>query len=122
MNLRRTIVAILLSLIMAFLPTVATAVARACVEHDMLSSLGTPSDSSAATAIKRCPCDKAMPGCGGLTQCQAGPGCASHCQGFAGVLSGSERPAGLVRTRFGFTGHVRLASLSLAPPAPPPRA
>lgn len=121
MLLRRAIIAILLSLTMAFLPAVATALARPCVANDMSSSAGNPGGPGVGKAPTACPCEKAMPGCAGMGQCQAGPGCGSQCLGSTGIMSGSEPLTGLAHTRLGFGVDVRHASLSMEPPAPPPR-
>ena len=122
MKLRRTIVPILLSLTMAFLPTVASAMARPCVGSGMVSSVDMTGVSMAGKVPTPCPCEKAMPGCGGLAQCQIGPGCASQCLDSAGILSESEPVTGLIHVRFKLGEGTHLACLSLAPPAPPPRA
>ena len=121
MNSRRTIVAILLSLTLAFAPTVASAMARPCVGTGMVSSVDMTGVPMAGKVPTPCPCEKALPGCGGLTQCQVGPGCGSQCADLAGVLAGAAPLASLIHTRFGFGVDERVASLSMAPPAPPPR-
>ena len=121
MNLRRTIVAILLSLTLAFAPTVASAMARPCVGTGMVSSVDMTGVSMSGKVPTPCPCEKAMPSCGGLTQCQVGPGCGTQCLELTAIMSGSEPLTGLALTRFGFGVNERVASLSMAPPAPPPR-
>jgi hypothetical protein len=108
----RTILAVLVSLTLAFAPVANVAVANSC-------SMTTAMSNSGAADF---PCHDCMPGCGSMAQCQTSAGCVSHCYTGSGLvpsLTGLTTPAldGLK------TADIQLlSSLSIRPPAPPPRA
>lgn len=122
MRLRRTIVALLLSLTLVFQPMVATAMVQPCVDIDTSSTEGTSGSSGVARVPTKCPCEGTMPGCASMAQCQVGPECATQCLQCVGVLPTSTLSFRLFHLRLVPGRNERRASLALAPPAPPPRA
>ena len=122
MFLRRTMIAVLLSLTFAFLQTAASAIAHPCIAMGMSSDDGLADGSGVARIPMKCPCEGTMPGCAGMARCQVGPECATQCLGCVGVLATTIPSFRLLHLQFVLGGNERFASLSLAPPAPPPRA
>ena len=112
MILHRTILAILLSLTMAFAPVVSLAMAKSCA-MTMQMTAGNPAD---------CPCHNSMPNCGAMPQCQTASGCASQCFASCGVLLSVTGQLALDHDVVVAAVTLLPASQSITPPAPPPRA
>lgn len=109
----RTVLAVLIALTMAFAPVASMAMAKSCAMTTAMTA-----DNAAD-----CPCHDSMPDCGTMPQCQTAGGCASHCFTFScGVLPGlaGQLPPDLDASKTAANQH--LSSLSIEPPAPPPRA
>ena len=149
MLLRRTIIACLLSLTMAFVPAVSMAMGHSCaattkttsqLSGDQVSTAQAPiveaavveaSDVQPAQTLgtqasmsmpASCPCNGSMPNCASMVQCQTASGCASHCLGSVGVATAADYQASLGHDHFATGSNQAVASLTITPPAPPPRA
>ena len=72
--------------------------------------------------MAECPCQDSMPNCGTMPQCQTSAGCASQCMASCGIVSSAFMPLApdhdVLTLAVLALGH----SLSIQPPAPPPRA
>lgn len=112
MSLHRTILAVLLSLTMAFLPVASIATAKPC----------TMAMAMTAQAATDCPCHNSMPNCDVMPQCMTGAGCASQCSGASGVLPSLVAKFQQDRDAAPISVFAQRASLSIEPPSPPPRA
>ena len=136
MLLRRTILALLLSLTMAFVPAVSMAMGHACAAPAMktgqMSGDQTSTAQGAAVQVADaqssmsiptpCPCNDSMPNCASMVQCQTASGCASHCLGSLGVALATDFQASPGHDHFAIGSNQAVASLAITPPAPPPRA
>ena len=149
MFLRRTILACLLSLTMAFVPAVSMAMGHSCaataktmaqMPGEQVSTAQAPiveaavvqaSDVQPAQTLDNqasmsmpasCPCNGSMPNCASMMQCQTASGCASHCLGSLGVVIAADFQAKLGHDHFATGSNQAVASLTITPPAPPPRA
>ncbi len=112
MTWSRTIVAFVISLAMAFAPVASMAMAKAC----------TMTMSMTAENAGDCPCHKTMPDCGSMPQCRTAAGCASQCAPpTTGVLPKIAGKEILGQGLLNVAVNPHLASLSIRPPAPPPR-
>jgi hypothetical protein len=108
----RTVLAFLVTLTLAFAPVASVAMPKAC---SMTTAM---SDDGAA----ECACHKAMPDCGSMPQCQTSAGCASQCYAGSGLLPSPMGPTTPVLDDVKMAESLHLSSLSIRPPAPPPRA
>ena len=135
MLLRRTILACLLSLTMAFVPAVSMAMGHSCaatgqMSGDQIANAQAPDVQSFQTHDAQAsmsmpangPCDQSMPNCGTMVQCQTASGCASHCLGSLAVVAMADYQANLAHDHFAIGSNQAVASLAITPPAPPPRA
>ena len=113
MALHRTILASLLSLALAFAPIVSVAMAKPCGNAAQMID--------GATGGTDCPCDKSMPHCGTMPQCQTVSGCASQCFTSCGIVSSVARQFTPDHGAMKIIEGIRLSSHSIKPPAPPPR-
>lgn len=112
MALHRTILAVVLSLTMAFAPVASVAMAKACATTTEMTA-DNPAD---------CPCHDSMPNCGAMPQCRTAAGCASQCFAAYGVLPSAAAQPALDHDNVKMAANAHVSSLSIAPPAPPPRA
>lgn len=112
MVLPRTIFAIVLSLTMAFAPVASLAMAKSCTMITQMT-LGNLAD---------CPCHNSMPDCGSMPQCRTAAGCASQCFAAYGVLPSVAAQPALDHDNVKMAANAHVSSLSIEPPAPPPRA
>ena len=112
MALHRNIFGFLLSLALAFAPVVSVAMAEPC---------GTVSQGMTGGGMGDCPCYKFMPNCGTMPQCQTSAGCASQCFASCGIVSAVARQFTPDHSALKMIERIRLSSLSIKPPAPPPR-
>lgn len=112
MSWSRTILAFLLSFTLVFAPLVSVAMAKSCTMTSQMTDDGTAD----------CPCHDSMSDCGSMPQCRTAAGCASQCFASCGVVPavvGQFAPDhGVVK----MSDNQQLSSLSIKPPAPPPRA
>ena len=108
----RPLLAILIALTLAFSPVASVAMAKSCVMTAEMSA-----DNSAD-----CSCHDAMPNCETMPQCTTGSGCASHCVHSCGVLPTVTAQSLLDHDTMKMATNARVSSLSIEPPAPPPRA
>ncbi len=109
----RTVLAVLVALTMAFAPVASKTMAKSCAMTTAMTA-----DNAAD-----CPCHDSMPDCGTMPQCQTAGGCASQCfTSSCGVMpsvTGQLVPDhDLLKT----AANQQQSSLSIEPPAPPPRA
>lgn len=112
MFLHRTILAILLSLTMAFAPIANAAMARSCA---MTSEVGVSNPT-------KCPCRGTMPDCASMPQCATATSCFSQCFTQSGLVPDVNAATLLGHNVLPTGGRTVLASLAIQPPAPPPRA
>lgn len=112
MFLRRTILAVLLSLTMAFAPIANAAMARSCA---MTSEAG-------VSNLAQCPCHGTMPDCASMPQCATTTGCSSQCFTQSGLVPDIAGVSLLGHNIVPMGSRPVLASLVIQPPAPPPRA
>ena len=139
MALRRTILALLLSLTMAFMPAVSMAMGYSCAVPAQATSQMTGDQVANAQAVAaqaspimdeqapmsmpaNCPCNQPMANCNSMPQCQTASGCACQCLGSLGVITAAEYQACTALNSFAIGPSQAVASLAIAPPAPPPRA
>ena len=131
MLLRRTILALLLSLTMAFAPAVSMAMGHSCAGKAQTTGQMADDHASAAQVLDAanmgdmqiaCSCDMSMPNCETMPQCQTVSGCASQCLGSIGVVTAADYKASLAHDLFAIGPNQTVASLAIAPPVPPPRA
>lgn len=135
MFLRRTTLALLLSLTMALAPAVSMAMGRSCaatahatgqVSGDQSATGRTADVRSFQTLDAKAPvgisadCPQgSMPNCASMPQCQTASGCSGQCLGSLGVVTADHR-ATLAQDHFAIGANQALASLAITPPAPPP--
>ena len=149
MLLRRTMLACLLSLTMAFVPAVSMAMGHSCaataktmapmpgeqvstaqapiveaavVKASVVQATQTLDTQASMSMPASCPCNGSMPNCASMVQCQTASGCASHCLGSLGVALATDFQASLGHDHFAIGTNQAVASLAITPPAPPPRA
>ena len=108
----RPLLAILVAMTLAFSPVASVAMAKSCVMTTEMT----------ADNLADCPCHDAMPDCGAMPQCRTAAGCASQCFAACGVLPTVTAQTVLDHDTMKMTANVRVSSLSIEPPAPPPRA
>lgn len=108
----KPLLAILVALTLAFSPVASVAMAKSCVMTTEMTA-----DNSAD-----CPCHDAMPNCGAMPQCRTAAGCASQCFAACGVLPTVTAQSLLDHDTMKMAANARVSSLSIEPPAPPPRA
>lgn len=135
MFMRRTILTLFLSLTMALAPAVSMAMGRSCaatthdtsqVSGDQSPTAQTPDvrsfqtlDAKASVGISAdCP-QGSMPNCASMPQCQTASGCSSQCLGSFGIVTANHH-AKLAHDHFAIGSSQAVASLAIAPPAPPP--
>ena len=106
------LLAILVALTLALSPVASVAMAKSCVMTTEMTA-----DNSAD-----CPCHDAMPDCGAMPQCRTVAGCASQCFAAFGVLPSVTAQPPLDHDDVKMAANVHVSSLSIKPPAPPPRA
>ena len=111
MALHRTILALLLSLTMAFAPIASLAMARSCAMTTEMT----------ATNSGDCPCHNSMPDCGTMPQCQTASVCASQCFASCGILPSAARQSLSDRDELSMRVSTNRSSLEIQPPSPPPR-
>lgn len=112
MNRYRKFLAFLLTLLLAFGPAVGAVMAKPCPPStQQLSDDG----------MTDCPCSKSMPDCGATLPCPSVAGCSSQCLSSSGILALAVEQN--MQESSGYNGHAarQLSSLSIKPPAPPPR-
>ena len=128
---RRTILAFLLALTLAFQPTVNMAMASSCGTLNQMAggqaltakaSQVQASTVTLADVSNNCPCEKSMPDCASMPQCGTAAGCSSQCLGSPGVVAAAVHQAKSVHDRYTMGGNQLIVSLAIAPPSPPPRA
>ena len=149
MLLRRTMLACLLSLTMAFVPAVSMAMGHSCaataktmapmpgeqvstaqasiveaavVQASVVQPAQTLDTQASMSMPASCPCNGSMPNCASMMQCQTASGCASHCLGSLGVTLAADFQASLGHDHFAIGASQAVASLAITPPVPPPRA
>ncbi|MGQ0673152.1 MAG: hypothetical protein ACT4N2_09780 [Hyphomicrobium sp.] len=109
----RTVMAVLVALTLAFMPVASMAMAKSCAMTTAMTA-----DNAAD-----CPCHDSMLDCGTMPQCQTAGGCASQCFTFScGVLPGLTGQLAPDRDASKTAASQQPPSLSIKPPAPPPRA
>lgn len=114
MSSLRAIFALFVSLTLALVPVASVAMAKSCAMTSHTEMTGDePAD---------CPCDMDMAQCRTMPQCRTASGCASQCFASCGVVP--DVTGGMMPAHDGLKmgGATRLSSLSIEPPAPPPRA
>ena len=107
----RTLIVMLLSLASAFAPMASIAMAKPCTMTAEMKA-ASPSD---------CPCHNAMKDCGSLPQCRTAAGCASQCFTAGAYLLPITHQSTSGRDLVPSAHSATLSSLSIKPPAPPPR-
>lgn len=107
----RTLIIMVLALASALAPVASVAMARPCT-----MTAGMRAGNPAA-----CPCHNAMKDCGSLPQCRTATGCASQCFTVGAYLPPNSKLPILGHNRVPIADNDRLASLTIKPPAPPPR-
>lgn len=108
----RPLLAFLIALTLAFSPVASLAMAKSCVMTTEMTA-GNPAD---------CPCHDSMPNCGAMPQCRTATGCASQCFAACGVLPSVAAQPVLDHDTVKMAANAHVSSLSIEPPAPPPRA
>lgn len=108
----RTLLAILLSLMTAIAPGVAAASAKFCA---------TPSEVTVCVTSDGA-CSSAMGNCGTMAQCRTTVGCSGHCFPTCGIAPDVIGSAATDHRDVMVAAMPHLSSLSIKPPAPPPRA
>jgi hypothetical protein len=107
----RTLIILVLALASAFAPVAGMAMAKPCTMATEMRA-GSPTD---------CPCHSAMKDCASLPQCRTSAGCASQCFTTGAWLPTDGAFTGPAVSRERIIYEARFASLTLQPPAPPPR-
>lgn len=111
MRMIRTLIVLLLALASALAPVAGVAMAKPCTMTAGMRA-GNPAD---------CPCHSAMKDCASLPQCRTAAGCASQCFTAGAYLPPTSAQPALGSLRVPIAGNDHLASLTIKPPAPPPR-
>lgn len=106
-----TLIIVVLALASAFAPVAGMAMAKPCTMATEMRA-GSPTD---------CPCHSAMKDCASLPQCRTSAGCASQCFTTGAWLPTDGAFTGPAVSRERIIYEARFASLTLQPPAPPPR-
>lgn len=110
------LLALLIALTLAFSPVASVAMAKSCVMTTEMTTEMTADNSA------DCPCHDAMLDCGARPQCRTAAGCASQCFAACGVLPTVTAQSVLDHDTMKMAANARVSSLSIEPPAPPPRA
>lgn len=120
----RPLLAVLIALTLGFSPVAGFAMTKSCQGMQQTIGVDGRADSGMTNdgGMADCPCHNAMPHCGTMPQCQTSTGCASQCMASAGIVSGAFAPAKLDHDALTFAAVALGHSLTIQPPAPPPRA
>lgn len=108
----KPVLAVLIALIVALSPVASVAMAKSCAMTTEMTA-DNPAD---------CPCHDSMPDCGAMPQCRTAAGCASQCFAACGVLPYVTAQPALDHDKLKMAANAHVSSLSIEPPAPPPRA
>ena len=124
MNRVRTLLAVFVVLTLALAPVAGFAMTNACqgMQQTMTDDITDSASMADHGSMANCPCHNAMPDCGAMTACQTSSGCASQCMPSCGVVSMPLAPSTPDQAVAMFTALALGHSLSIQPPAPPPRA
>lgn len=119
----RTLLAFIVALTLAFSPVAGFAMGQSC--QGMQQSMGVDDTAGASMAdhggMGNCPCPDSMPNCGAMPQCQTASGCASQCMASAAIVSSVFSPVAPGHDVLKFAAVALGNSLTIQPPAPPPR-
>ncbi len=122
----RPLLALFIALSLAFSPVAgfAMTMSKSCQGmHKTITDDDTGGGNIAANGIMAdCPCHSTMPNCGTMPQCQTSAGCASQCMATCGIVSSESTPLAPDHDVLTLGALALGHSLSIQPPAPPPRA
>ena len=120
----KTLLAFLVALTLAFSPVAAFAMTKSCQGMQQTIGVDGTADSvmTGNGGMADCPCHNAMPHCGTMPQCQTSTGCASQCMASCGIVSGTTTAPKPDHDVLRFAAVALGHSLTIQPPAPPPRA
>lgn len=120
----RPLLAFLIALTLAFSPVAAFAMSKSCQGMQQSVSVNGAADAAMTDdgGMANCPCHNAMPHCGTMPQCQTSAGCARQCMASSGIVSSALSSATPDHVVMALTALALGHSLSIQPPAPPPRA
>ena len=121
----RPLLALFIALTLAFSPVAgfAMTMTKSCQGmQQTMADDGTGAGDIAANGIMAdCPCHSTMPNCGTMPQCQTSAGCASQCAATCGIVSSASTPLTPDHDVLTLAVLALGQSLSIQPPAPPPR-
>lgn len=122
----RPLLALFIALTLAFSPVAgfAMTMSKSCQGmHQTITDDDTGGGNIAVNSIMAdCPCHSTMPNCGTMPQCQTSAGCASQCMATCGIVSSASTPLAPDDDVLTLAALALGHSLSIQPPAPPPRA
>lgn len=120
----RPLMAFLVALTLVFSPVAAVAMTKSCqgMQHSINVDRTAGADMTDNGGMADCPCHNAMPNCGTMPQCQTSAGCASQCMASCGIVSNAFTPLAMAHDVVTLAVLALGHSLSIQPPAPPPRA
>jgi len=118
----RIMLALSLSLITAFAPVASVAMAKPCtMTEEKMTGEREAGEKMSVGNPSVCPCH-AIPGCGSMPQCRTAIGCANQCFFGSAILPNVVGSFAISHLAVPNPYDVRLSSLLIRPPTPPPRA